>query len=204
MKIAIHQPNFLPWRGYFNKWSKVDLFVLLDDVKYSHNNWINRNRIAKQWLTVPVYHKHSSHLFINDIRICNELDWQRKMIATLLQTYGKAGVGEILNINFFYLVELNIALLQWAASKLDITIPLVRSSGMYTKGTGTERLVSICKSCNADEYVSGAGGMNYQEEAMFADSNITLTVLPNFQKNQTKYGKNFIPNLSVIDWIYKK
>ena len=85
MKIAIHQPQYLPWIGYFDKIDKADVFVLLDDVQYKKNEWQNRNRIRSsngwQWITVPVQHNFGEK--IDQVKIDNNTHWREDHYKSL-------------------------------------------------------------------------------------------------------------------------
>lgn len=219
MKIAIHQPNFLPWLGYFYKWFKSDLFVMYDDVQFSKGSYINRNQILTHKgilnLTVPVLTKHKSLQLIKDTQINHEDNWNKKIISTIAVEYSKAKYFEVYFGEFVKiikkafvgsLVDLNIKLLLWAADILGIHVPIIKSSRLRdVQGASTERLVSICKLLDADTYISGAGGMNYQEEALFAEAGITLVVLPSYKTHHPRYKQVneclFVQNLSVLDLI---
>ena len=92
MIIAIHQPQFMPWLGYFDKMDSCDAFVLLDNVQYKKNEYQNRNRIKTsngwQWLTVPACYKFPQK--INEVLIDNSVNWQKKHICALQTNYGKS------------------------------------------------------------------------------------------------------------------
>ncbi|MGB2630330.1 MAG: WbqC family protein, partial [Candidatus Omnitrophota bacterium] len=85
MKVAIHQPQYLPWLGFFDKMDRADVFVLLDDVQYKKNEWQNRNKIRNvegwQWLTVPVLHEFGQK--ISEVKIDNEKNWKDKHLKSL-------------------------------------------------------------------------------------------------------------------------
>ena len=89
MIVAIHQPQYLPWIGYFDKLDRADVFVLLDNVQYKKNEWQNRNRIRTsqgwQWITVPVLYKYPEK--INVVKINNAIDWRRKHLSALVCNY---------------------------------------------------------------------------------------------------------------------
>jgi len=125
MIVAIHQPNFLPWAGYFYKIAKSDIFVLLDNVQYSKNGFINRNKIkmpsgSDSWLTIPVKSSGLSEL-IKDVKISHNIDWRRKHLQTLEMSYKRAEFfnqlyEDIKNIyyetDWHNLCSLNISLLK--------------------------------------------------------------------------------------------
>src|SRR2546426_8736365 len=92
MRIAIHQPQYLPWLGYLDKLDRTDVFVLLDTVQFKKNEWQNRNRISTaqgwQYLTVPVLDGFPQRL--DQVRINNQADWRRKHQTSLETHYRKA------------------------------------------------------------------------------------------------------------------
>src|SRR3989338_2000310 len=93
MKIAIHQPEHLPYFGFFNKMSKVDAFVILEDLQFLKNTFQNRNRIktrqGEHWLTTPI--RLTSHTQkINEIIVDHRTDWAKKNLLTLKYNYSKA------------------------------------------------------------------------------------------------------------------
>ena len=98
MIVAVHQPQYLPWIGYFHKIDQADVFVLLDTVQFKKNEWQNRNRIktaqGPQWLTVPVGYKYPQ--LINEVAINNTVRWQHKQRQAILTNYRKAACYEYL------------------------------------------------------------------------------------------------------------
>ncbi len=184
MRVAIHQPNYLPGLRYFGKMTDSDVFVLLDHVAYSKNNWTNRNRIWNQdravWLTIPV--RHAFGAAITQIEVVDDLRWRRKHLRTLQQAYRDAPHAEIalrtvrpgVGLETRYLAEINIRLIEDIASYLDLGCRLVRSSELHCTGTGTDLLVRLCCAVGADEYLSGAGGGKYLEAERFEKAGIRL------------------------------
>ena len=87
MIVSIHQPNYIPWAGYFHKIANSDVFVIFDDVQFPRGkDWIFRNKIktesGEKWLSVPVKNKNK-FLKINEIEINNDIEWQKKHINAL-------------------------------------------------------------------------------------------------------------------------
>ncbi len=216
--IAIHQPNFLPWLGYFNKMKNADIFVLLDDVQYTKNSFINRNRILTNqgvnWITIPVQYSGKSKQLIKDVVLSNDKRSIVKMLKSIKQNYSKATgftknydeFANILNtaIETNSLVNINENLIYWAKEKLNIKTKIIKSSDLNISSdvSATERIIAICKQLNGTVYLSGKGGFNYQDEQLFEDNNITLE--PNNYKI-TEYKQlnvDFEPGLSCIDYIF--
>lgn len=212
MKVAIHQPHYLPWPGYFNKIIKCDIFVFLDDVQYKKNEWQNRNRIKSAkgaiWLTIPVHYRFGQK--INEVEIDNKIFWEKDHIKTIKINYQKSPffkdffpvIEELLSKRYNKLVDINIASVETILRYLGIERKIIRSSIFKVEENKTDRLVSICKKLSADIYISGIGAKEYLEEKKFEKENIKVE----FQNYSTPiytqmYGE-FIPNLSIIDMIF--
>ena len=155
MKLAIHQPQYLPWLGYFDKMDRADVFVLLDDVQYKKNEWQNRNKIrnvrSSQWLTVPVLYKFGQK--INEVRINSKEKWSQKHYKSLEMNYSRAahfGKYSAFFRNSFkrdwkLLEEVNLHFIEYLKAELGIDTDIQRSSSLGIKGRSTARLVNICK-----------------------------------------------------------
>ncbi len=215
MRVAIHQPNFLPWLGYFYKMAQCDVFVLLDNVQYTKNSFINRNRIKTpqeaMWLTVPVKIKGRFGQLIKDVEITNKVDWRKKHLGTLETNYRKAEffepVFQSLKAIYFMgdwnnLCELNIRLLEWTLSLLKLEKKLVRASDLNVEGESTQLLINIVKKLGGNIYLSGFGGAKYQEEELFKKAGVTLTYYAFEHPVYPQLWAGFVPNLSIIDLLF--
>ncbi|WP_432772927.1 WbqC family protein [Francisella salimarina] len=174
-KIAILQSNYIPWKGYFDIINMVDEFILYDDVQYTKNDWRNRNKIKTpqglQWLTIPVYQKNLEQK-INETQIAKS-NWCKKHWNTILNNYSKSNhfksYKDILedfymNCNESYLSEINYKLITIINQILDIKTKIRWSHEFELECGQTERLLSICKQCNADVYLSGPAAKDYFDE----------------------------------------
>lgn len=214
MRVAIHQPHYLPWPRYVAKMALADVFVLLDDAQYTKNGWQNRNRIktAGGWayLTVPV-HAHA-HDRIVDVRVADDR-WREQHWKSLRAAYGRARhfSGHAAFFEEFYarewtwLVDVNLASLNYLRSALGVATPLVRASALGTSGGGTERLVRICRQLGATSYLSGAyAAHNHLDSSAFEGSGVQLALLdwecPSYPQCHPKAG--FVPDLSVVDLLF--
>lgn len=214
MIVGIHQPNYIPWIGYFYKILKSDKFVILDDVQYIKNSFINRNRIktpqGAAWLTLPVYFKGNFGDNINEIKLKNELGWKDKHLKTIEMNYKKSqyfdnyfnDLKNIYDKEHEFLSDLNTDLIFFFMDCLNIKTEVIKSSQLNILGTSTERLVNICKCLEADEYLSGTGGQNYQDEQFFKENNIKLTYSDFKHPVYQQLWGEFIPNLSILDFIF--
>lgn len=215
MIVGIHQPNFLPWLGYFYKLAKSDVFVLLDNVQYTKNSFINRNRIktpqGAKWFTVPVKIKGRFGQLIEDVEINNLVDWRKKHLGALEANYKKARFFETIfqELKTIYytddwsnLCELNIQLLEWVLSMLKLEKKLVRASDLNVEGESTQLLINIVKTLGGDVYLSGFGGAKYQEEKLFKEAGITLAYYEFEHPIYPQLWSDFIFNLSIIDLLF--
>jgi hypothetical protein len=215
MIIAIHQPNFLPWLGYFYKISKVDVFVLYDDVQFTKNGFTNRNKIktpnGELWLTLPVKQSGKFGQNINKTEIINSEKSQKKIIRTLEMNYKKCpfydlyidDLTSIFEKGISNISELNIELIKYICGVLCIKTKLILSSSLKDSELSSEdRLIEICKNLGGNTYLSGKGGANYQNPKKFEEAGIELVytefVFPNYEQ---PWG-DFLGNLSIIDILF--
>ena len=212
MIAGIHQPQYLPYIGYFDKMDRADIFVLLDDVQFKKNEWQNRNRIKNaqgwQWLTVPVLYRFGEN--ISEVKINNKIDWKKKHLTSLITNYSKsecfkeyrAFFEETYTKDWERLVDINMYLIYYLIKQLKIKTEVVNSAKFKIKKEKTDRLIAICKELGADTYLSGDGARDYLEVEKFKKANIEV-VFQNFKHptyNQL-YGE-FEPYMSVIDLLF--
>lgn len=168
MKVAIHQPEHFPYLGFFQKMQAADIFVILDDVQYTKNNFQNRNKFlnkngVEEWFTVQVEPKANNKL-IRDVEVSREAKW-RRVIVSKLQTNFKIDFSHIYDSNL--LLDINLASIQYCREQLNIDTPLVKSSEFNLTNTSSNKLADICRELKATEYISGAGGRAYLDESVF-------------------------------------
>ena len=211
--VAIHQPQYLPWLGYFDKVAKCDIFCLLDTVQYKKNEFQNRNRIRTsqgwQWLTVPVTYRFPQR--INEVGVNKTVGWQRKHLQAIKTHYGKAPhfAAYIQRFEKFYqhsydlLLEVNLASVRLHLELLGLERELVLASSLQVEAEDpTTRLVEICRVLGGDTYLSGRDGARYMDESIFRRKEIQV-IYQDFQhpKYPQCYGP-FEPNLSVVDLLF--
>ena len=213
-KICIRQPGYLPFLGFFKKIESVELFVFLDDVNYSKGDWDNRNKIRtnenSMWLTVPILNK--SGKLLNEVEIDYSKDWIYKHKSAIKYNYENCPffdkywkeIEKILDKKHKKLFELNISLINYFISILQISTKTICSSDLHINSTGSKKLLDICKSLNCDTYISGELGSDYLDLDIFKNENITVK-FEKFEHPQysQKYSK-FIPNMSIIDLLFNE
>lgn len=214
--VAVHQPNFLPWLGYFDKMQRSEIFILYDDCPLSKPSWTTRVKIKGQgeaaWLTVPVVSKKHSPREIRAIEINDQKPWRRKTERTLIQRYGKAPCFDeaadlvfpvLRDMSNEKLADLNISLLERLVNALGIVTQCVRSSSFgQSEARGTGRLVELVRAVDGDCYLCGDGSAEYFKSESFADANLEIAYL-NFQSpqyRQTGQGE-FVAGLSIFDVV---
>jgi len=215
MIVAIHQPEYLPWLGFFKKMMNVELFVFLDDVQFRKKGWQNRNRIrindGTTLLSIPV-HTHS-YPKINEVTIDNEKNWSIRHKKSILYNYARAPyfdeikdfIESIFEKKFQYLVDLNTEIIKFIMNELEIKSKIVFSSELEISKKGSDRVLDICKAVGADHYITGTfwAESNLRVEE-FKKSNIDIE----FQKFQHPIYKQihgeFIPEMSIIDLLFNE
>jgi hypothetical protein len=211
--VAVLQPGFLPWLGFFDQMSRSDYFVYYDDVQFDKHGWRNRNRIKTAngiaWLTVPVRHTGLHGQSIIDTEIDNSKPWARKLVANLKQSYARSPhaaryiepLAEILCSNRSRLLDLDLRITDLMRTWLDIGTPLLRSSELAIGGAQTERLVAICKHLKADTYLSGNAAQDYLQKDLFDAEGISVVWQNYAHPIYPQLHGEFVPYLSAIDLI---
>ena len=215
--IAIHQPNFLPWLGYFHKILNCDTFVFLDDTQYSVQSYTQRVQILCQgkplWLTVPIKKKDHFGQLIKETECDNKIDWKKKHLNTLKANYGRHRFFSDLfpEISKIYmenensnLCELNIKLIKFISNKLGTNCKFIRSSELKTDELQKSMLLAnIVKQCGGSSYLFGSGGLLYHEEEIFNSEDVEL-IPQNFKHPiyEQKGQGHFTIGLSIIDCIF--
>jgi len=214
--IAILQPSYLPWLGFFEQMERCGKFVFLDDVQYTKNDWRNRNRIKTrqgvQWLTVPVTFRFGQK--INEIVLSNTEKWQKKHLQALRTSYGKSPffhqyfpeIERIILKDHSKLIDLTIELVLWIADILGLQSSTHFSSELAIQNNDRqERLIEICKKMDCDTFYEGSSGKDYIDIYLFKKHGITVI----FQEyhhpyyNQLWLQENgFISHLSIIDLMF--
>lgn len=217
MILAIHQPEHLPWLGFFHKAAQVDVFVLLDTVQYRHKYFQNRNRIRSHqgicWMTVPVLLKGRGRPLIRDVRINpSDLRWREKCWRSISFNYRRARFFEA-HADFFhdlysrkweFLVELNMELFRYLFRVLGITASIVRASELQASGTGPELIVNIAQELGADGYLSGISGIagrGQAPEELFQRRGIAVRYQAFHHPIYRQLHEPFLPGMSAIDLL---
>ncbi len=214
MLVTIHQPEHLPWLGFFDKVRQAQKVVLLDSVQFEKNYFQNRNQIRNKqgplWITVPVLGKGRSDQLIKDVEIDNTQHWRRDAWRSLEMNYRRTlywgeyapYFQELYEQEWTRLVDLNLSILKWLAEKLGLRREFVRSSEVACEGKGSELLLNLCKKTGATAYLSGAHGKDYLDPALFAAAGIDVRYQDFKQPMYKQLYEPFVPNLSAVDLLF--
>jgi len=215
-KIAILQSNYIPWKGYFDLINMVDEFVIYDDVQYTKNDWRNRNKIKTsqkvQWLTIPV-RQESLEQKIKDTKITDK-KWNIKHWRAISQNYSKAKYFKeykdifeelYLKCDEEYLSQINYKFIMVINEILGINTKIRWSSEFNLLDGQTEKLLGVCKDCNADIYLSGPAAKDYFDEDLAKKENIKVEWMD--YSGYEEYNQLFPPfehGVSILDLIFNE
>lgn len=216
MLVAIHQPEHMPWLGFFEKLLRADVFVVLDDVQFSKGDFQNRNRVkgreGAQWLTVPVAHRFGQK--INEVEIAGDA-WRAKHWKMLRSCYARAAHFEEFAREFEELYlrpwaklsELNVEAVRVLARAFGVEKEFVFSSALGACGQKSGLVLNICKAVGATRYYSGRAGSTYLDADAFRREGIQIIVQEFEHPAYEQLFMNeqgFVPNLSAVDLLFNR
>ena len=213
--VAIHQPNFFPWLGYFDKMACADVFVWLDDAQFAKSGagtWSNRVRLlvggSPQWVTMPVRRDYHGTRLTNEMLIDERQPWREKLLKTIALHYKKARyfddvfptVSALVADATDRLADYNRAAIETIAQCVQIdTGKCVTASSLAIDARSTDRLVAIVQRVGGTAYLSGGGAGGYQDDAMFGKAGIEL-IFQQFKHPVYEQGtQEFCSGLSIVD-----
>ena len=216
MRLAISQSNYLPWIGYFKLISKVDTFIFYDSVQYTKNDWRNRNKIIVNKslinLTIPIKYSFSSRCTIDQIKL-PESNWQDEHLKLIYQGYSKTNffsyyfeIEKIIKNDFEFLSKLNIELISYFCSVLNISTYLDKGAKFNHDLEKTDRIIDKCKDLGADTYVTSPKAMDYLNLKKFKKEKISVELI-DYSSCLKLYNQDlldFIPHVSLLDILLRE
>lgn len=221
MRLAITQPNFLPWLGYFELLDHVDVWVSLDNVQLSRGSFVLRNRVRRpdgaiEWVSVSIPKKLPLQTSIKDAPISKN-GWQERIVRKLESYYQRAPfherfgkrVAELLisNMDASSVANLNETIIRELSSWLGIEYQFHRASDLEVnlQGSPQDKVLSLLSHFNADEYCNSAGGVEagLYDAAVFASQGVALQKQAYAHPTYSQHGGGFEPYLSVIDLLFE-
>lgn len=214
MIITIHQPEHLPWLGFFNKLSKADIFVILDSVPFRKNYFQNRNKIigsnGVQYIGIPTVNVGhiDGTIATTKIAVLGNSKWKTKYLNTIMMSYSKYPyynevfpiLEKDINMDTEFIADINIAIFTDFAKQLGFVPEYIRSSTLNISGSKSDLILDICKVLGAEVYIAGPSGRDYLNMQSFSDSKIKVVFNdfkhPEYPQRKTK---QFLPFLSALD-----
>ncbi|MNX57402.1 WbqC-like protein family protein [compost metagenome] len=212
---AIHQPNFFPWLGYFDKMARADIFVFFDDVQLQKKGggWANRVQLLiggqARWVSAPLDRTYHGVKSICEVGFSDrEPLWRENLRKTILSQYAKAKYFKdihpwleplIMNEEAL-LSDYNITAINEICDRIGLRCNTVKSSSLDTEGSATDLLISTMTAVDANVYLCGGGASGYQKDEKFGVHGMALEY-QNFSHPQYRQFKNesFQPGLSIVD-----
>ncbi len=216
--VVISQSNYIPWKGYFDLINSADDFVVYDEVQYTRRDWRNRNRIktadGASWLTVPVLSKGKFSQRIDEVEIEGE-SWREHHWKQLIHAYSQAKcfgefrepVGTLYESAAGRLSDMNECFLRGLSELLEIRTRFHRSTDFPAREPfeRTGRLVEICRTLGATEYLTGPAARAYLDEPRFAAAGIAVTYFDysGYPEYRQLHG-TFVHELSILDLLFNE
>jgi hypothetical protein len=213
--VAIHQPNFFPWLGYFDKMRRAEHFVFLDDVQFPKTGgvWTNRVKICiagkARWLTAPVDRNYTGLRMVHEMRFSASKPWRDDMLRSIESAYRKAQYYDEAMALLIPLIAYeedgiaayNIHAITALASQFALRVKFHISSDLASDGKATARLIQLTRAVGGDAYLCGGGADGYQQDEAFAEAGIRLVYQDFISQPYPQGGADFMPGLSVIDML---
>lgn len=215
-KIAILQPNYIPWKGVFDLINRVDVFVFYDDVQFTAKDWRSRNRIRTAhgdlWLTVPVLCKGRREQRICDAIIDPNSNWQSKHYKALKANYQRARyfkdyeylLDEIYLANQWAKVaDLNIFATKLISGALGVKTEWHRSRDLgQSGGKNGERAINLCRALGCDYFINGTSARSFMDASLFMESGIELDYMSYSYPEYEQLHQPFVHEVTVLDVIF--
>ena len=218
MTVSIHQPNYLPWLGYFSKLATVDSFIFFDSVSISNGKtWTSRSQILVngdiQWLTLPILRRGRGGQRICEVELLDFSHNWHKTLRTLRHAYSKAKYFDVIfpylesfeHQGYVFLADFNCQFIEMTSRQLGLKTNFLRSSSkmelMESSDLKTDYIVQTCQAFDVQNYVSGSGGsLLFLEKEKFIYAHINLNFHYFTPKIYTQLGASkFVEGLSIID-----
>ncbi|MBL8377355.1 MAG: WbqC family protein [Burkholderiales bacterium] len=222
MRVAIHQPNFLPWLGIFQRLFLVDVFLFFDHVQaMGGRSWLSRNRLLvggqEYWLTMPVRKSGRLGQKVVEVEINYQVDFVPKHLKTIELNYRRAPHFDVVFplLEALYLKrhtrisEFNMEFIESVARLLALPVRFARTSSLARENPqleglkGNAQILETCRAAGATEYVSGGGCLDFIEPASFERSGIAFYFQRFSHPVYPQIGsRQFVANLSILDALF--
>lgn len=216
--VAMHQPNYLPWLGFFSKIKHSDCFVIVDNIEFNRRGYTHRNKIRVNvkggwmWLTIPSVSNVPLGTLINEVKLPKNNEWQKKHWKIIYLNYKKADYfysyndffDKLYKKRFEYLWQVNEEITLYLLKSFDIDVEIIKASKLDLDPDlqKSDLIIAILKGIGAKTYLSGPSGKNYLEFDKFKKNDIKLGF---FEFKHPVYKQRFYgfePNMAAIDLLF--
>lgn len=214
MIVAGHGPQYIPYMGFFNKISKADVFVFVDNIQFNRKSWQQRTLIKSNsssiYLTIPVSKKGKYDQLINEVEIIDD-GWRRKHWKSILLSYSKTPYFDLYkddlesfyNREWKYLSDFTINLTKYLIDAIGIKFNKIElGSQLGIIGEKTDLLIDICRKTGCDTYMSGMGAKSYLEEKKFIEAHLNHIFNEFVSRQYSQYGNSFLDGMGIIDVMF--
>lgn len=211
--VVAHQPEFLPYIGFFHRLLKADLFIIADTVQYEKQNFQNRNRIktvsGERWITASIA-KHPVETNINQIFLSRKFDWRTEHLCTIRENYRKAPffrqiypiIEELYNYECEKLIDFNINSIKLLCRLFDIKVEIILSNSLDAQGKKNDLITDMLKKVEATDYISGNGAKKYYDSGPYQAAGVNV-IWQNFTHPiYPQINGDFLPYMSSIDLFF--
>lgn len=215
MRVAIHQPEYLGYLGFYNKMMNADAWIFLDNVQLAKRDFVRRNRIrgpnGPMWLSVPIITKGRYYQLIQDVIIDNSQSWAKNHWKSIQHQYARTSffddcshhLTSIYEAEWDNLADLNITIIKTMAQLLDIERPTYLASELGVTGKSSQLLADLTLAVGADIYLSGPMGRDYLDENLFKERGLRIEYNDFTHPVYPQHGsEEFIPYLAAIDLLF--
>ncbi|MFV0342946.1 MAG: WbqC family protein [Anaerocolumna sp.] len=212
MIVSIHQPDYIPYIGYFYKIYRSDVFAFYDDAQFSNDNRHHQNKIKTPQgelnIKIPLeYHFKDP---INVVKTKDHLGWKEKHLKIIEMNYGKSKyfkevfpfIQTLLLCNYESLADMNMTINRFLCYCFGFKTNFVKVSDLSLETKREEKVLNICEFFDANTYYSGIGAMNYQCEENFKKRNIELVYTDYKAIRYPQLWSGFIKDLSILDFVF--
>lgn len=219
MKLSIHQPDFWPWAGLFNKIASSDKFVVFDCVQAPRGkSWLSRNRILLQgkpcWITLPIYRSANQRIF--EVRINDEVNYSPKHLGTIRQAYAKAPyfqevfdfVEGLYAPKHKFARDFSLSIISAICRRLNVRTEFVEvrdliSDSRISELRGNDLVLEICLAGKATSYLSGTGCLDFIKPEEFFQNKVSFEFQDFAQNEYPQPGcSTFHPFMSILDVLF--
>ncbi|MFZ2498674.1 WbqC family protein [Methanosarcina sp.] len=216
MKACIHQPNYLPYIGFFNKIKNTEVYVLFDIAQYEKNKFCNRNQIRTEngsmYLTIPVLSKDCYLKRMCDVKLPPNSKWMKKHWKAIEANYAKSEyfdsykdpIEKLYQTNFTSLVDFNEEIIKFLINEFCLESTIIKSTDLNLDQNlkSTDLLINILKEINAASYLSGSSGKNYLNELTFKKEGIKLEYQHFTHPVYKQRFNGFVENMAAFDLLF--